>query len=186
MRKSPMTDFLVSGKRRLTSQSWWFFLFLVFLMPIFLLTQAVMAQPKVTDLNLWLRDGQNNYNNEARAGQDNKFFLDVRNTGTEVITNIKLSVEPPEGWTIEITPAEIASLRAGSLHTVDVNIKPVGKATKEGREVIFTAQSNEIQNVKSSFFVTVKPAQFWIWVWIAAGVLVVAGFVLIYMRFGRQ
>ncbi|OGO24831.1 MAG: hypothetical protein A2Z28_08310 [Chloroflexi bacterium RBG_16_51_9] len=179
-----MNSLFTSVKSAATSKVWRLFLFLIVLIPA--LAQPALAQTKITDLNLWLRDGQNNYNNEAKAGQDNKFFLDVRNTGTEVITNIKLSVEPPEGWTIEIKPSEIASLMSGSLYTVDVNIKPVGKATKEGREVIFTAQSNEIQNVKSSFFVTVKPAQFWIWVWIAAGVLVVAGFVLIYMRFGRQ
>ena len=181
-----MTDFLVSGERRVTSQGWWFFLFITALMPILLLTQAVMAQTKVTDLNLWLRDGQNNYNNEAKAGQDNKFFLDVRNTGTELITNIKLSVEVPEGWTIEINPAQINALNAGSLNTVDVNIIPIGKAIKQGYEVIFTAQSNEIANVKQSFLVNVTPAQVWIWVWIAAGVVVVAGFVLIYLKFGRQ
>jgi len=181
-----MTDFLVSGKRRVTSRGWWFFLFPVVLMPILLLSQTVLAQTKVTDLNLWLRDGQNNYNNEAKAGQDNKFFLDVRNTGTELITNIKLSVEVPEGWTIAIKPAEIAALNAGSLNTVDVNIIPIGKAIKQGYEVSFTAQSNEIANVKSSFFVNVTPAQVWIWVWIAAGLVVIAGFILIYLKIGRS
>jgi len=144
-----------------------------------------------TELSLSLLDGRNNYyynysDNEIKAGEDQKFFLEVRNTGTELITGIKLSSEAPTGWTIEIKPAEINSLGAGSAQRVDVNIRPVGKATKERQEVAFIAQAIEIQNVKSSFFITVKPAQVWIWVWIAVGAAVVAGFVLIFLKFARQ
>ena len=144
-----------------------------------------------TELILSLLDGQNNYyysysGNEIKAGEDNTFLLEVRNTGTELITDIRLSSEAPEGWTIEIKPLEISSLSSGSSSRVDVNIKPVGKATKEQQEVTFIAQSTEIQNVKTTFFLTVKPAQVWIWVWIAAGVVIVFGFVLVYLRFGKQ
>ena len=184
-----MNSLFTSVKWAATSKVWRLFLLLVVLIPVLLMAQPALAQTESFRLTLWLHNGQNNYynyNTEVRAGEESKFFLDVRNDGNASITNIKLSVEAPEGWTIEIKPSEIDSLSAGSVHTVDVNIKPVGKATKEGRQVTFTAQKNEVQNVKSSFFITVKPAQIWIWVWIAAGVLVVAGFVLIYMRFGRQ
>ena len=181
-----MINYLAASKRGITSKACRLFLFIIALMPVLLLPQPALAQRETFGLTLWLHDGQNNYNNEIRAGENNKIFLDVRNTGTKPITNIKLSVEVPQGWTIEINPAEISSLNAGSLNTVDVSIKPVGKATKAGQQVTFTAQSTEVTNVKSSFFVTVNPAPFWIWVWIAAGVVVVTGFVLIYMRFGRQ
>ena len=181
-----MKNSSVPGKHRITSKVCRLLLFIASLMPILLLTQPALAQRERLALSLWLRDSRNNYNNEVRADQDNKFFLEVRNTGTTLITNIRLSVEEPEGWAIEIKPAEISSLSAGSLNTVDVNIKPVGKATKEGHQVTFIAESNEIPKTVGSFWITVKPAQFWIWVWIAAGVVVVAGFVLVYRRFGRQ
>ncbi len=139
------------------------------------------------ELTLLLRNSQHDYyyNNEATAGQDNKFFLEVRNTGTKSITNIRLSAEEPEGWIIEFKPAEISYLSSGSVETVDVNIKPVSKAIKEGYQVTFIAEANEIRKGQS-FWVTVKPAQFWIWIWIVAGVVVVAGFVFIFLRFGRQ
>ena len=131
------------------------------------------------------RDQQDYYNFEAKAGQDNKFFLEVRNIGTQPITDIRLTAEEPEGWVIEIKPAAIGYLGFGSLETIDVNINPVGKAIKQNYSVTFIAESNEIGK-RQTFSVTVNPAQFWIWIWVLAGVVVVAGFVLIYWRFGRQ
>lgn len=137
------------------------------------------------ELNLSLHRDQFNFNLEAKAGQDNKFFLEVRNTGAKPITNIKLTAEEPEGWIIEFKPAEITYLGAGNPETIEVNIKPVGKAIKESFSVTFVAQANELVR-RQPFSVSVNPAQFWLWVWILAGVVVVAGFVLIYWRFGRQ
>ena len=166
-------------------QAYRLFLFIAVLMTILWLPQPALAQKEEFGLTLSLRNSQYNYNIEAMAGQDNRFFLEVRNTGNRPITNIRLSSDEPEGWTIEIKPAEINSLSSGVIETVDVNIRPVGKATKEGYRVPFIAQANETRKVET-FWVTVKPAQFWIWVWIVAGVVVVAGFVLVYLRFGRQ
>ncbi len=121
---------------------------------------------------------------EIRAGQDNALLLEVNNIGNKAITDIKLSSDT-EGWVIDFNPSEIDALDPGSLQTVKVSIKPPSRATKEGQQITFIAESNEIRQA-TSFFGTVKPAQVWIWVWISAGVVVVAGFVLIYLRFSRQ
>ena len=111
--------------------------------------------------------------------------MEVRNRGNKPINNIKLSVEPPEGWIIDIKPAEIVSLSAGSLYTVDVNIRPVGGAARKEYEVTFVAEATETRQV-NTFMVTVEPTSLWLWVWAGVGVLVIAGFVLIYLRFGRK
>ncbi len=141
---------------------------------------------KMADLTLQLLSPSHlPFSGEVKAGQDNALILEVNNIGNKDITDIKLSSDKPEGWVIDFSPGKIDSLAPGILQTVNVNIKPPGKAIKEGHQVAFIAQANEIQKVES-FWVTVKPAQFWIWIWIAAGMVVVAGFVLIYLRFGRQ
>lgn len=181
-----MTNILMSDQRKVTGKGWWFFLFLVTIVTLLLMPQTVLAQPKATDLNLWLHGNQNDYNLEVRAGQDNKLFLDVRNYGTDVITNIKLSVEAPQGWIIAINPTQISALSAGNVNTVDVNINPAGNATTGGQNITFTVQSDETTNQKFPFFITVKPAQVWIWVWVVAGLVVIAGFVLIYLKFSKQ
>ncbi|MBI4180427.1 MAG: hypothetical protein HY528_00670 [Chloroflexi bacterium] len=122
---------------------------------------------------------------ELRAGQDNAFLLEVNNIGNKAITDIKLSADKLEGWVIDFNPGKIDSLDPGRLQTVNVNIKPPNQATKERHQITFIAESNETRQLVS-FFVTVKPAQLWIWVWIIAGVIVIAGFVFIYQRFGGQ
>ena len=139
------------------------------------------------ELTLSLRNSQHDYyyNNEATAGQDNKFFLEVRNTGTKSITNIRLSAEEPEGWVIDFKPAEIDYLSPGSLQTVDVNIKLPRNVGRGGHEINFFAEANEIHKVQR-FWVTVKMASLWVWVGVGGVLIVVAAFVLIYMRFGRQ
>ncbi len=170
---------------KITGKACWLFLLAVGLIAI-LSPRPTLAQREGVRLSLWLRDG--GYRCEARSGQDNSFFLEVRNTGTKPITNIRLSSDKPEGWVVEFKPAEIDYLGSGSVQTVDVNIKPVdkaAKATKAEYKVPFIAEANEIRMVQT-ISIMVKPAQFWIWVWIVAGVVVVAGFVLLYLRFGRQ
>lgn len=168
------------------SKVWRVFVLIVFLSPLPVLTQTALAQTDYTSLTLALRDGRDYYNYDVKAGQDNKFFLEVKNSGTLPISNIKISAEAPEGWSIQIQPAEIAYLTRGRLETLDVNIKPIGKSTKEQQRVIFIAESTEVPRQVETFWLTVKPAQFWLWVWAGVGALVVAGFVFVYLRFGRQ
>lgn len=122
---------------------------------------------------------------EARAGQDNAFLLEIDNVGDKVITGIRFSSDKTEGWIISFEPSQIDSLDPGSSRTVSVTIKPPSQATKEGTEINFIAEANETRQVQP-FFVTVKPAQVWIWVWLVAGVVVVAGFVLVYLRMNKQ
>lgn len=167
---------------KIGSRICWLFLFAVGLIAI-LSPQPTLAQKEEVNLTLWLRNGW--YHRDARAGEDNNFFLEVRNTGTKPITNIRLSSEKPEGWIIEFKPAEINYLSSGSLQTVDVNIKPVGKATKVEYRVTLIAEANEIRKVRY-FWLTVKPATSWLWIWAIVGAVVIAGFVFIFMRFGRQ
>ena len=176
-----MNKLLTLLKFRATSKVWRLFLLMIAVIPVLLLSQPSLAR---ASLYLQLRNGEY-YNHEAKAEQDNKFFLDVRNSGTEIITNIKLSAKAPEGWLISITPAEMSSLSVSRLETVDVNIRPAGKALKASHQISFTAEANEVRQVQS-FSVTVLPAQSWIWVWITAGVLVVAGFVIIYLKLSKQ
>ncbi len=163
------------------------FLFVAALASALLVSRPALAQKQdFYQLYLSLHGPNNSYDNQATAGRDNRFFLDVRNTGNAQITNIMLSSEAPAGWTVTITPATISHLNAGSLQTVDVNIKPVDGPTTQSDTVTFIAQANEIANVKSSFSITVKPASFWVWVWVGVIAVIAAIFVGVYLKFGRQ
>ena len=130
-----------------------------------------------------------NNDNEVKVGEDNRLFLEVRNTGTKAVTSVRLSSEKPEGWLIEFKPAEIAYLAAGSVQTVDLIVRPDSRTTKGGYSITliadFIAEANEIRKVES-IWLTVKTASFWIWVGGIIGAVVVAVFIYIFIRFNRQ
>lgn len=160
----------------------WLFLLTAVLMAMLLLPQPNLAQERKVELALTLLP----YRAEAKAGEDNTFFLEVRNIGSRAITNIRLSsVKPEEGWVIDFNPGEIAHLAPGSLQTVDVNIKPPSSAAKGGYSITVIAEANEIRQVES-IWVSVKTASFWLWIGAGIVLAVIAGFIFVFMRSGRQ
>ena len=158
----------------------WLFLLLIGLVTVFSL--PALAQGEKTDLTLRL---VGNYYSEVKAGKDNNFFLEVRNTGTRAITNIRLSADKPEGWVVEFRPGAIDYLGANSVQTVDVNIKPAAKANKREYSLTLIAEANEIRRVES-VWVRVASASYWLWVGVIVAAIVVAGFVVIFIRLSRQ
>ena len=177
-----MNDFTGTGRWKMNSRAGWLLLFMAVLMTILLLSQPALAQERQIDLTMRLVSHW--YSIDATAGKDNIFFLEINNIGSKAITDIKLSSEKPKGWVIDFSPREIDYLGPASIQTVDVNIQPPKNATRGQHEVNFIAEANEIRKVQR-FGVTVKTP---LWLWVGAGVTlaVVATFVFIYMRFGRQ
>ncbi len=151
-----------------------------------LLPQPSLAQEREADLTLMLFSGRYSYSREATAGKDNIFYLEIRNTGDKAITDIRLSSDEPEGWVIDLELEEIDYLGPGSLRTVDVNIKPAPKAAKGEHRVTFIAETNELLRVESYSWVTVEAASFWPWLGAGIALVVVAAFIFIFIRFGRQ
>ena len=162
------------------------FLLVAFLMTVLLLPQPSLAQEREVDLTLTLLSGRYSYYHEATAGKDNIFYLEIRNTGSKAITDIRLSSAKPEGWVIDFELEEIDYLGPGSLRIVDINIKPAPKAAKGEYRVPLIAEVNEILKVEIYPWVTVKAASFWPWIGAGIVLVVVAGFIFIFMRFGRQ
>lgn len=166
------------------SKACWLFLLVAVLMTA-LLPQPSLAQERELDLTLTLLPGRYPYYNEVKAGEDNTFFLEVRNTGSKAITNIRLSSDKPEGWVIEFEPQKLDYLGPGSLQTINVNIKPVPKVVEGEYRVTFIAEANEILRVESTSWVTVKTASPWPWIGAGIVLVVVAAFIFIFRRYGR-
>lgn len=183
--KSPMTNYLAANKRGITSKACRLFLFIIALMPVLLLPQPALAQRETIDMTLWLRSGKNYYDNVARAGQDNKFFLEVRNVGTKPITNIKFSSDVSEDWIVEFNPVMLDYIDPGILQTVDVNIRPPENASRGEHAINIIAQANEIRKVEN-VSVTVSLASYWLWVWGGLILVIVVVFYFIYRHVSRQ
>ncbi len=161
-------------------KAFWPVLTVVISLVLFLLPQSAFAQDK-TDLSLFLLPAHYPY--EVKAGEDNIFYLEVRNYGTTDITDIVFSADKPEGWTIEFSPGQFNSIASGSLQTVDVNIRPPLDATKGKHDITIIATATEMRKV-ANFELEIKAASYWLWVGIGVAVVVVAGFILVFLRMG--
>jgi uncharacterized membrane protein len=174
----------MKGKCEVISRAWTLFCFLSALVLVLLAAQPALAQ-KSTDITLWLRAVRNDYSYVVKPGQDNKFYLEVRNIGTERITDLELSSDVVEGWTIEFDPSEFSFLDPGGLQTVDVNICPPNNQSRGQYAINIIAEGNQIRKVQT-FYVRVSTASSWVWVWVALVVVIVVVFYFIFRRFSRQ
>ncbi len=160
---------------------------LFILMAVFITVPSprlILAQEGKIGLDLSLvADG---YYNKVTAGKDNIFFLEIRNTGDKAITNIRLSSIKPEGWVIDFKPGNIDYLGPGNFQTVDVNIKPPDKTTEDRYKVTLIAESNEIRKVLGIQTTVEAPKDYWLWIGGIILLVVIAGFIVVFMRFGRQ
>lgn len=150
---------------------------------------AVLAQPQPppqpvkTDLTLNIvYDGFRS----LKAGEERTLFLEVGNAGYKSLTDIRLSADAPEGWTITFSPDVIDSLAPGSLQTVDVLLKTADNATRGDYNIAVIGQANETRRVTSIYVRVESSSPFWVWVGAAIGALLIAGFVVIFLRFGRE
>ncbi len=160
-------------------------LFFVVALVVLLVPEPALAQRERTDLTLRLIPKSGRFDNQVKVGEDNKFFLEVRNIGTTALTRIRLSTESPQGWFTEIRPGEIPSLSAGSAQTVDIIIRTDNKTAKGGYTILVIAEANEIRKVEN-IWVTVKTASIWVWVGSIIGVIIVVVFIFIFRHFNRQ
>lgn len=126
------------------------------------------------------------YNTSAKSGKENLFSIEVVNLGTAAIDNIKLSSDNPQGWRIEFTPDKIESLGALDSQTVDINIKPPAEAIAGDYSITLKASGEQTSASDIQIRVTVESPTVWGWVGIGIILLVLAGLIVIFMRFSRR
>jgi uncharacterized membrane protein len=160
------------------------FLFVVIVVAAIVSPLYTVGQTQEKDLIIRFSPGSYPYN--VKIGQDNIFYLEVENTGTQAITNIRLYANTPEGWVIEIKPKTISYLAAGSMQTIDANVKPVATASKRGYQIAFVAEGDGIRRVMTIRVKVEDSSSLWLWVGVGIGVIVITGFILVFLRMGRQ
>lgn len=145
---------------------------------------SMLAQADKTDLTLMVvSDG---YYNRITAGQEKTIFLEIGNNGNKELTNIRLSADSPKGWTVEFSPGIIDKLAPGNFQVVDILLRPAEDADEAEYTVVLIADANETRRVTSVYVRVESASLFWVWVGAGIAALLIAGFVLIFMRFGRE
>jgi len=145
---------------------------------------VLFAQEAKVDLSLRMLSEY--YYKEVTPGEDNTLFMEIRNNGNKEITNIRFDSDKPQGWVVDFNPDSISYLSAGSSQTVDVNVIPSRDTGRGEYNLTFLAEANETRAATSTMLRVETGPSFWLWVGIGLAALVIAGFVIIYRRFGRQ
>jgi uncharacterized repeat protein (TIGR01451 family) len=121
----------------------------------------------------------------ATAGGEKQFTLVVTNSGTSPAANITMGSTPPSGWTVTFDIDSIAELQAGASQNVIATIKPAAEAIAGDYVVTFRASSAE-SSKSVDVRVTVETSLIWGIVGLAAIVLVIAGLLWVFQRYGRR
>ncbi len=144
---------------------------------------SMLAQAEKTDMTLNIvYDGFSS----LKAGETRTVFLEVGNSGNRELTDIRLTSDSPEGWTVAFNPQVIDKLAAGSYQTVDITLKPADNEAKGDYNIAVIAQANEMRRVTSIYVRVESSSLFWVWVGAGVAALLIAGFVFIFIKFGRE
>ena len=95
------------------------------------------------------------------------------------------SADKPHDWIVEFEPDEIERLAPGSFREIQVNIKPPASMADGYYNMQVIAKASQIKQT-IALGVRVEEST-WIWAWVGGGIvlLVIAGFVIIFLRLGR-
>lgn len=144
---------------------------------------GLLAQEDKVDLSLRILPGY--HYRDVIPGEDNTLFMEVRNNGDKEITDIKFDSDKPEGWVVDFKPGSISYLGAGSSQTVDVNIIPSRNTSRGEFNLTLLAEANETRTATSTMLRVENGSSFWLWVGLGVAALVTAGFIVIFLHFGR-
>lgn len=122
---------------------------------------------------------------DITAGREKMVELQLNNTGSTELIDIKLSQAAPVDWEVRFEPENISSLLPGESATAKAYIKASGKAIAGDYVVNIKAQTPEASD-SADFRVTVETSALWGWVGVLIIALVVAGIYYLFRRYGRQ
>lgn len=159
-------------------------LFTVVLFSLLSPCNLLFAQEDKVDLSLRFLPGY--YYKEVVAGKNTALFMEVRNNGNTAITDIRLNADKPQEWVVDIIPDSISHLSAGSSQTVDISVVPAPNSPSGEYTITLLAEATETRTAVSTTLIVKSDSSLWQWIGIGVAGLVVAGFVIIFLRLGKQ
>jgi uncharacterized membrane protein len=109
----------------------------------------------------------------------------VKNTGSATHNSVRFLSFKPEIWKVEFKPEKIETFAPGELKQVEVTITPAEEALV-GDYSVGMAVEGEKATKNLELRVTVRTSTAWGGIGIGIIVLVVAGLLTIFFRFGRR
>ena len=125
------------------------------------------------------------YSTEGQAGKATVYSLEIKNTGTATLNDIKFSSSKPSGWEITFSPSGADALAAQDTMIVDATVIPPEKAISGDYMITLGTQSQQVFGSNIQLRVGVETRAVWGWVGIIIVlVVIVLGYFI--LRFSRR
>ena len=144
----------------------------------------ILAQDNKVELTLRLLPGY--YYSEVTPGESKILYLEIESSGDKAMTNIELFSDKPKAWVVDFRPERIGYLGAGSHQGIEVNVVADADTAKGEYTLTLIAEADQTRTVTSTVLRVENAFSFWQWVGLGMGALAIAGFVVLYRRFGRE
>lgn len=119
------------------------------------------------------------------AGGEKSIKLQLENTGTVTLRDIKLDSSTPIDWNVEFDKEKITKLEPGEKATIDAKISASDKAIAGDYQLIIDANAPEASS-SAVFRITVKTSVLWGWVGILIILIVIAVIYYFVRKYGRR
>lgn len=147
---------------------------------------AVELQAVITGTHrLEIRPPDDRFSTRATAGRETPLKIELRNTGTAPLRNVRLSSFEPSGWTVRFDPDSVDLIPPGEGRQVTVLIKPKERALAGDYILTLDARADQASDSKD-FRVTVTTSTAWGVVGLLLVAAAVVGTAHVFRTYGRR
>ncbi|MFC2043692.1 NEW3 domain-containing protein [Chloroflexota bacterium] len=126
------------------------------------------------------------YYREITPGEESTIYLEIRNNGKQAVTDIRLISDNPKGWAVGLSPGSIDYLNAGNSQSINMSVTaPTGTGRGEYTLTII-AEASQARTATSTVVQVERAYSLWLWIGVGLVALVIAAFVIVFLRFGRE
>ncbi|MBN1927201.1 MAG: hypothetical protein JW798_15315 [Prolixibacteraceae bacterium] len=119
------------------------------------------------------------------AGDEKQIELQIKNTGTSPLKDVKITASAPANWSVEFDTKKIDEILAGEKTSVMATLKADKKAIPGDYIVSFNAQTPEASS-KASFRVAVRTSMLWGWIGILIIAIALGSVFILFRKYGRR
>ncbi len=122
---------------------------------------------------------------EVTAGDEKRVELVVRNTGSSLLSDVKLTASAPSNWNVIFEPTKIDKLLPGKDEQVFATIKADKKAIPGDYVVNMQAGTPETTS-KAAFRISVKTSMLWGWIGVLIIFVALGSVYRLFRKYGRR
>lgn len=119
------------------------------------------------------------------AGDEQTIPMVVRNTGSSLLSDVRLSASTPSGWRVDFKPQKIEKILPGKDEQVTATVKADKKAIP-GDYVLNMDASTPETKAQATFRMAVKTPLLWGWIGILVIIIALSGVFYLFRKYGRR